>query len=291
MVGQQSGDSPPVVTKKQRQRQLARDKWQRQQNRRATRHTRARRRGIVAAAVVGVLAVAAGGYGISLLFRSDDAANAASAPSATPTASPTPSATPVVAPRPTKAGACTYVAQPGNDQVPVGMPAATAATKDARATIKTDHGTITVDLLGTKASCAVNSFTYLADKHAFDKTACAGLGVSPAPARYLECGDLTGSGASGPGYVFGNENDGKKSIGPGWLVMADGKNRNGSRFYITYGDSSTFDHPVTVFGRVSKGLDVVTKVARAGLAPNSGSKGVGRPATSVIIEDVKVTTK
>ncbi|HZC26908.1 MAG TPA: peptidylprolyl isomerase [Actinopolymorphaceae bacterium] len=280
-----------MVTKKQRQRQLARDKWQRQQTRRVTRRQRARRRGVVAAAVVGVLAVGAGGYGVSLLFRGHDAANAAPSPSATTTPSPTPSATPVAAPRPTKAGECTYVTQPGDDQLSVGIPAATAPTKDAHATIKTDHGTITADLLGTKASCAVNSFTYLAGKNAYDKTACTGLGISPAPARYLECGDLTGSGGSGPGYVFGNENDGKSSIGAGWLVMADGENRNGSRFYITYGDSSTFDHPMTVFGKVTKGLDVVAKVARAGLAPNSGSKGVGRPATSVIIEDVKVTTK
>jgi peptidyl-prolyl cis-trans isomerase B (cyclophilin B) len=279
-----------VVTKKQRQRQLARDKWERQQTRRSTRRLRARRRAVVAAAVVGVLAVGAGGYGIAQLVKGDDPANAASSPSATPTPSATPSPTLAVAPRPTKAGDCTYVAQEGDDQKAVGQPEATAPTKNAVATIRTDHGTITADLFGEKASCAVNSFAYLAGKNAYDKTACTGLAVSPSPSSYLECGDLTGSGSSGPGYVFGNEND-KKSIGAGWLVMSGGENRNGSRFAITYGDSSTFDTPVTVFGKVTKGLDVVDKVARAGLAPNSGSKGVGRPATSVIIEDVKVTTQ
>jgi len=278
-----------VVTKRQRQRLLARQKWERQQARRATRRVTAKRRGIVAAAVVGVLVVGAGGYGISQLFKGDDQANAAPSPTATaPKATPTP--TLAAAPRPTKAGDCTYVPTQGSDQVSVGVPQATAPTEDAVATIKTDHGTIKADLFGAKASCAVNSFRFLAGKNALEKTACTGLAVQPAKATYLECGDMTGSGAGGPGYVFGNEND-QESIGPGWLVMADGENRNGSRFAITYGDSSTFDHPVTVFGKVSTGLDVVEKVARAGLAPNSGSKGVGRPATSVIIEDVKVTTK
>ena len=74
----------------------------------------------------------------------------------------------------------------------------------------------------------MHSFTFLAGKDAYDDTACAGLAVAPAPRRYLECGDLTGSGASGPGYVFGNENDDKASLGEGWLVMAGDENRNGA---------------------------------------------------------------
>jgi peptidyl-prolyl cis-trans isomerase B (cyclophilin B) len=279
---------PSVVTKRQRERQLARQKWERQQERRAQRRSRARKRGIVAGAVVGVLVIGAGGYGVTLLVNDDRQANAA--PTSSPEPAPSATPTPAAAPRPTTAGECSFVAQGGPDQKPVGVPEPEAPVKDAVATIRTSRGTITADLLGTQASCAVHSFTYLAGKDAFDKTVCTGLAAKPAPARYLECGDLTGSGASGPGYIFGNEND-KPKLGPGWLVMADGENRNGSRFAITYGDTSTFDQPVTVFGKVTAGLDVVKKVARSGLAPGAGTEGVGRPAASVIIEDVKVTTK
>jgi peptidyl-prolyl cis-trans isomerase B (cyclophilin B) len=279
-----------VVTKRQRERQLARQKWERQQVRRAQRRSRARTRAIVAGAVVGVLVIGAGGYGITLLVKDDRQANAAPSSSPEPGASPSATPTPAAAPRPTKAGECPFVAQDGPDQKSVGVPGAKAPVENAVATIRTSRGTVTADLLGTKASCAVHSFTHLAGKDAFDKTVCTGLAVEPAKGRYLECGDLTGSGASGPGYVFGNEND-KQTVGPGWLVMADGENRNGSRFAITYGDTSTFDQPVTVFGKVTAGLDVVKKVARSGLAPGVGTEGVGRPATSVIIEDVKVTTK
>jgi peptidyl-prolyl cis-trans isomerase B (cyclophilin B) len=282
-----------VVTKKQRARQLARQKWERQLARRAQRRGRARRRAIIAGAVAGVLAVGGGGYGIALLVQDDPQADAAPTASASPTPPPSPSPSPTLAtaPRPEKPGECTYVAQEGADQKAVGLPATKAPVKDAVATITTNLGTITADLYGESASCAVNSFRHLATEQAFDNTACTGLAVAPAPARILECGDVTGTGAGGPGYVFGNENDTKKSYEPGWLVMTGGENRNGSRFAITYGDTSTFEHPVTAFGKVSAGLDVVRKAANGGLAPSSGAEGVGRPATSVIIQDVKVTTK
>ncbi|WP_020573692.1 peptidylprolyl isomerase [Actinopolymorpha alba] len=277
-----------MVTKKQRQRQLARQKLVRQRARRLERRQRVRRRGVIAGVVLAVLAVIAGGYAVSLLFKGDKPASAAATPTATPSASPSPTAT--GAPRPTKAGECTYVAQEGKDQKSFGLPPAKAPLKDAVATIKTNQGTITADLFGANAGCAVNSFTFLANKNAFDKTTCDTLSTKPATAEYLGCGDVTASGG-GPGYIFGNENDGKKTFEPGWLVMAGAENHAGSRFFITSGDSSTFEHPVTVFGKVRDGLDVVQNVAKAGLAPNSGSKGVGRPATSVIIQDVKVTTK
>ncbi|MEQ4208638.1 peptidylprolyl isomerase [Actinopolymorpha sp. B17G11] len=280
-----------MVTKKQRARQLARQKWERQQSRRAQRRSRARRRAIIAGAVVGVLIVGAGGYGLTLLVKEDRPASAAPTPTTTPppvSASPSPS--PTEAPRPTKPGECSYVAQEGTGQQAVGLPAEKAPVKDAVATITTNLGTIEADLFGEAAACAVNSFRHLATKNAFDDTTCTGLAVAPAPARFLECGDVTGSGAGGPGYIFGNENDDKRSIEPGWLVMTGGENRNGSRFGITYGDTSRFEQPVTVFGKVSTGLDLVSKAARGGLAPNSGTQGVGRPATSVIILDVKVTT-
>ncbi len=152
-----------MVTKKQRQRALARQKWERQRSRRAVHRARVRRRSVVAGAVVGVLAVAAAVYGISLLFKDDSKAHAAPMQSQ---------------------GACTSAA--------------------------------------------------------------------PAWAEYLECGDLTGSGGSRPGYNIGNEND-RPTLGSGRLVMADGADRSGSRSSITTGDTPTFDHSVTVFARSAQG--------------------------------------
>lgn len=284
-----------MVSKKRRRRQLARAKWERQQARRALRRQRARRRAIIAGAVAGVLAVSAAGYGIVLLVRDEPPASAEPAATATPTPTPSASPKPQTAPRPTKPGECRFVSVKGDDQQSFGTPPAKAPLEDAVATIKTNRGTITVDLHGKAAPCAVQSFRFLADKQAYDGTRCTGLTVSPAPARYLECGDPTGSGTGGPGYIFGNENDAGRELGPGWLVMTGGENRNGSRFAITYAKSS-FAEPVTVFGRVRKGLDVVREIARVGIVKpaerdktESGATGVGKPVTSVIIQDVKVT--
>ena len=194
-------------------RQLARQKWERQQARRTERRSRARKRAIVAGAVAGILAIGAGGYGVTLLVKDDRQANAAptTSPEPEPSAADTPTA--AAAPRPTKPGECTFVAQGDSDQKSVGVPGPSAPVKDAVATITTSRGTVTADLLGTKASCAVHSFTFLAGKNALDNKVCTGLAVKPAPARYLECGDLTGSGGSGPGYIFGNENDDKSTVG------------------------------------------------------------------------------
>ena len=113
---------PYVVTKRQRVRQLARQKWERQQARRTERRSRARKRAIVAGAVAGILAIGAGGYGVTLLVKDDRQANAAptTSPEPEPSAADTPTA--AVAPRPTKPGECTFVAQGDADQKSVGVP-------------------------------------------------------------------------------------------------------------------------------------------------------------------------
>lgn len=284
-----------MVTKKQRQRQLAREKWERQQARKIERQRRTKRRAKVAGAVLGVVAVVALVFGVVQLVR-DDAPAAASddkKPSATPTPTPTSTPKPETAPRPAATGKCEYVRQNSDDEKFAGLPPAdvppASEAEPATATIQTDAGTIEAELLTEEARCAVNSFAYLAEKDAYDRSLCTYLSVDPAEHLALGCGDLTGSGAGGAGYIFGNEND-KTDVKRGWLVMAGPENRNDSRFYITYGDVSKFEEPVTVFGRVTSGMDVVDKLADKGLAVGSGTKGVGRPATSAVVQDVKVTS-
>jgi peptidyl-prolyl cis-trans isomerase B (cyclophilin B) len=96
----------------------------------------------------------------------------------------------------------------------------------------------------------------------------------------------------GPGYVFAGENEKSASVPAGSLVVAGDANRGGSQFFVTYGKASTFDRPVTVFGKVTKGLDIVEKIAKGGVTPgNSLVAGVGSPKTAVVIQDVKITKK
>jgi peptidyl-prolyl cis-trans isomerase B (cyclophilin B) len=282
-----------VVSRKQRQRQLARERWERQQERRAERRRKTRQRAIIIGAVLGVVAVAAGGYGVFLLVREDPSAAATPTPSpsvSSPAASP--STTPVAAPKP-KAGECLYQGETGPDQKAVGLPP-TKPTLAASyvASIVTNQGTITATLDPKAAPCSVNSFDFLTTKNAFDKTNCTELATTPAKTSYLRCGSLTGTAMGGPGYVFAGENEKSASVPAGSLVVAGDANRGGSQFFVTYGKASTFDRPVTVFGKVTKGLDIVEKIAKGGVTPgNSLVAGVGSPKTAVVIQDVKITKK
>ena len=56
-----------------------------------------------------------------------------------------------------------------------------------------------------------------------------------------------------------------------------------SQFFITYQDNSQLSSAYTVWGHVTKGLDIIKAVAAAGNA----SDGVG-PAQVIAIEKVKV---
>ncbi|MBM7787913.1 peptidylprolyl isomerase [Tenggerimyces flavus] len=282
-----------MVSRRQRQRQLAREKWERQQQARAVHRRKVRQRAIVIGAVVGVIAVIAGGYGVYLLVRDEPSEAATPTPSPSVSApSVAPSTTPVAAPQP-KAGECLYQAEAGADQKEVGLPP-TKPTLAASyvASIVTSQGTITATLDPKVAPCSTNSFDFLATKNAFDKTACTELASAPAKASYLRCGSLTGTPTSGPGYIFAGENEKSASVPAGSLVMAGDANRGGSQFLVTYGKASTFDRPVTVFGKVTKGLDIVEKIAKGGVTPSTSPvAGVGSPKTAVVIQDVKITKK
>ena len=100
----------------------------------------------------------------------------------------------------------------------------------------------------------------------------------------LQCGDPAGSGSGGPGYSFGDELDKNGKYTKGVLAMANsGPNTNGSQFFIVYKDTQLAPN-YTIFGTVTKGLDVVENVAKGGTA--SGDDG--KPKTPISLKTVTV---
>ncbi|MFC9977027.1 peptidylprolyl isomerase [Spirillospora sp. NPDC127200] len=272
---------------KDRKKQLARQRYERQEQRRKAEAARARRLKIVGSvAAVAVIAGAGAGVAAAVGKGDDDkGSDAAADTSASPQAKPK-----------AKPGECAYTkADEAGAPKDLGTPPVKPAYKGAvKATIKTSLGDIGLSLDGAKAPCAVNSFAFLAKKDFWNKSHCHRLSTSEG-LRMLQCGDPTGKGTGGPGYQFDNENTEGATYGKGTLAMANagesptGGGTNGSQFFLVYGDSQLPPN-YTVFGKITSGLDTLEAVAKAGIA-KAGQDGTGEPKKKVTIQDVAIAGK
>jgi peptidyl-prolyl cis-trans isomerase B (cyclophilin B) len=273
-----------VSTKDQRRRQLARDKFERQQQRRAQARKRIRRRNSLIAGVVAVVVAAVGAAYAGGLVPSGKKADADAASAASKAPDPCAKA---------QAG------KPGTEQ----WKKEPSVTIDNNAkytfTLDTTCGAIPIALEAAKAPHTVNSFKFLADKGFFDHTKCHRL--TTAGIYVLQCGDPTGTGSGGPGYTIPDENLTAKSISKGvypagTVAMANqydassgqGKNTGGSQFFLVYRDSRLSPN-YTPFGTVSaSGMRVLRKIAAAGAQAPDPTTGNTAPNATVVINKATV---
>jgi peptidyl-prolyl cis-trans isomerase B (cyclophilin B) len=263
---------------------VARARYERQLARREAERLRARHRQAVIGSVLAVALVIGGTFALAATLR-DDEPSAPSAGDAAASASPSPSATPSSAgPKP-----CAYT-KSGKAARDVGIPrydAKTAATPYT-AVLRTNRGAVTVEARSADAPCAAYSFRYLAEKKFFDKTPCPRLATGTL--AILQCGDPTGTTSGGPGYSFPDENLTGATYPAGTVAMANsGPDTNGSQFFLVYKDSQ-LGPDYTPFGRITGGLDVLTKIAAAG-DDGSNPAGGGKPKTPVTIEAVRIALR
>jgi peptidyl-prolyl cis-trans isomerase B (cyclophilin B) len=166
-------------------------------------------------------------------------------------------------------------------------PAVTIAHSAYTARVVTNCGTIIVALDGKAAPHTVNSFAFLAAKGYFTDTPCHRLTTSGI--YVLQCGDPTGTGTGGPGYTIPDENLKGATYPAGTLAMANtgSPHTGGSQFFFVYANTS-LPPQYTPFGHITAGLDVLTRVAKAG-SDNSNGQGDGHPKQPVVIESFAVT--
>ncbi|WP_338043362.1 peptidylprolyl isomerase [Nonomuraea lactucae] len=291
-----------MATGKDRQKQLAREHYERQMQRRIEREQRTRRTAIIGS-TVGVVVVVGGIVAAVALLGGGSKPNAAASPSASASAQSSASASPAAAqPKPydAKTGTCGYVADTGGGTVKdVGMPPAKVSLKPATKTmtLKTNQGDIVVTLDNAKAPCTVNSLEFLAGKGYYDGSKCHRLGSDQFP--MLQCGDPTAKadgknatdGQGGPGYVMAEENLKGATYKRGVMAMAKTQRpgSTGSQFFLVYGDIGlTPDY--TPVGTITKGLDILDKVNKAGVL-GGGGDGTGAPKEAVEIKDVTFAGK
>ncbi len=184
-----------------------------------------------------------------------------------------------------------------------------ANVKGPKATIKTNHGEITVQLFPEQAPKTVENFVTLAKKGYYDGVTFHRV----IPDFMIQGGDPTGTGAGGQsafGDAFEDEFSPEAFNINGALSMANaGPNTNGSQFFIVTnenvdsgmleqmksagypdeiierykkGGTPWLDFRHTVFGQVIDGMDVVKEISQV------KRDAADKPEDAVVMESIKI---
>ena len=271
---------------KDRQRAAARARLEKEMAERAEAARRRRQRQAIIGSAIAVVVIAGGAIWLVTALNKGDGKKA------TPSAAAAPAGT----------VACTWNpvdATSGAKVVNVGTPPKFAPNTGADTlTINTNLGPITAAVNQAKSPCTAAAFTYLASKKFWDGTKCHRL--TTAGIKVLQCGDPTAKGkgyrttdgTGGPSFQYAEENlpTGKNPTYPaGTIAMAKTSSpaTTGSQFFIVYADiaASALPAEYTVLGTLTKGLDIVQAVAKAG-SDNANGQGDGHPKKELDIKSL-----
>lgn len=152
------------------------------------------------------------------------------------------------------------------------------------ATLHTSSGDIEIALNSDETPNTVNNFVTLSKKNFYDNT----IFHRVIKDFMIQGGDPDGDGTGGPGYTFDDEPFTGKYV-RGAVAMANrGPNTNGSQFFILHAD-----YPLppnyTIFGKVTKGMEVVDKIATAEIKSNGREASV--PVNPVKIKKIDIVEK
>lgn len=174
-------------------------------------------------------------------------------------------------------------------------------------TLHTTKGDIAVTLFEDHAPKTVASFVGLADGSKAWKDPATGQEKSEpfydgltfhriVAGFVVQGGDPAGDGSGGPGYQFANEISKKVTFADaGMLAYANsGVDTNGSQFFITLAPEPALDPTAsasfTIFGKVTKGMDVLQKMGAQPTADN-GQGELSVPTQPVYIDSVTIDEK
>ena len=157
----------------------------------------------------------------------------------------------------------------------------TKTMQNPTAVIETNLGTIECELYLDKTPVTAQNFIDLANKGFYDGV----IFHRVIDGFMIQGGDPTGTGMGGPDYTIEDEfRDDLKFDGAGILAMANtGRpHTGGSQFFITLAKTPWLNGHHTIFGKVTKGMDVVKKIGRV----ETGYQD--RPIDDVVMEKVTI---
>ena len=152
------------------------------------------------------------------------------------------------------------------------------------AVIKTNMGTIEIELFAKETPKTVENFVGLANKGYYN-----GVIFHRVIENFMiQGGDPTGTGRGGDSFWGGKFADeivpALKHDQPGILSMANaGPNTNGSQFFLTLVATPWLDGKHTVFGKVISGMEVVSSIGKV-----ATSKPGDKPLQDVVMETVTI---
>ena len=152
------------------------------------------------------------------------------------------------------------------------------------AVMETSMGTIELELFAKETPKTVKNFVGLAKKGYYKGT----IFHRVIDNFMIQGGDPTGTGTGGEsiyGKTFADEFvPTLKHDTPGKLSMANsGPNTNGSQFFITLVPTPWLDGKHTIFGKVIKGMEVVTAIGKV-----ETTKPGDRPVKDVVIKSITI---
>jgi cyclophilin family peptidyl-prolyl cis-trans isomerase len=153
------------------------------------------------------------------------------------------------------------------------------------AILKTTVGDIEIQLNAKETPITVNNFVFLAKDGFYDNV----IFHRVISGFMIQGGDPTGTGSGSPGYRFADEAfNGEYERGT--IAMANaGPNTNGSQFFIMHQDYP-LDKAYVIFGKATKGLDVVDAIATA-KTKMGGDGAMSSPIDPVKILSVEIIEK
>jgi peptidyl-prolyl cis-trans isomerase B (cyclophilin B) len=153
-------------------------------------------------------------------------------------------------------------------------------SKEYRAIMETEKGTMVLELFAKDVPTTVNNFVFLATNGYYDDTTFHRVLKD----FVVQGGDPTGTGRGGPGYTIPDEVTGHKHE-VGAISMANagpGTNTNGSQFFICLKAQPGLDGGYSVFGKLVEGMDVLNQIRLRD--PNQNPAYEGDKLLSVRIE-------
>lgn len=162
-----------------------------------------------------------------------------------------------------------------------------AKMKNPIVTVKTNAGTMKIELYPQVAPNTVNNFISLVNKGFYNGT----IFHRVIPGFMIQGGDPEGTGMGGPGYSIKGEfsanrfsNDLKHSKGVISMARSMSPNSAGSQFFIMVNDAPHLDGQYAAFGKVIEGIEEADRIVAVRRDYND------RPLEDQVMQSVTVET-